>query len=77
MDSDSFKDFAKEMVEYITNYLENIRDRWIFPIFVSIFSISLIFKIENKENKPKHSNTQKMFEAVEIRQNLRENYIFI
>lgn len=28
MDSDNFKDFAKEMAEYITNYMENIRDRW-------------------------------------------------
>lgn len=27
MDPDSFKDFAKEMTEFITNYLENIRDR--------------------------------------------------
>lgn len=31
MDSDSFKDFAKEMAEYITNYLENIRDRRVLP----------------------------------------------
>lgn len=29
MDPDSFKDFAKDMAEYITNYLENIRDRWV------------------------------------------------
>lgn len=28
MDADNFKDFAKEMAEYITNYMENIRDRW-------------------------------------------------
>lgn len=27
MDPDSFKDYAKDMAEYITNYLENIRDR--------------------------------------------------
>jgi len=27
MDPDSFKEYAKEMAEYITNYLENIRDR--------------------------------------------------
>ncbi|XP_076643377.1 aromatic-L-amino-acid decarboxylase [Halictus rubicundus] len=31
MDPESFKDFAKEMVEYITNYLENIRDRRVLP----------------------------------------------
>lgn len=28
MEAPEFKDFAKEMVEYIANYLENIRDRW-------------------------------------------------
>lgn len=27
MEASEFKDFAKEMVEYIANYLENIRDR--------------------------------------------------
>lgn len=27
MDADNFKNFAKEMAEYITNYMENIRDR--------------------------------------------------
>ncbi|XP_018368357.1 PREDICTED: aromatic-L-amino-acid decarboxylase-like [Trachymyrmex cornetzi] len=31
MDPDSFKDYAKEMAEYITNYLENIRDRKVLP----------------------------------------------
>ncbi|CAD6227631.1 GSCOCG00001311001-RA-CDS [Cotesia congregata] len=31
MDPDSFKDFAKEMAEFITNYLENIRDRPVLP----------------------------------------------
>ncbi|KAK0086708.1 hypothetical protein PV325_002705 [Microctonus aethiopoides] len=31
MDPDSFKDFAKEMTEFITNYLENIRDRPVLP----------------------------------------------
>lgn len=31
MDPDSFKDYAKEMAEYITDYLENIRDRRVLP----------------------------------------------
>ncbi|XP_057325685.1 aromatic-L-amino-acid decarboxylase [Microplitis mediator] len=31
MDPESFKDFAKEMTEFITNYLENIRDRPVLP----------------------------------------------
>ncbi|XP_034939789.1 aromatic-L-amino-acid decarboxylase [Chelonus insularis] len=31
MEPDSFKDFAKEMAEYIVNYLENIRDRPVLP----------------------------------------------
>lgn len=31
MDPDGFKDFAKEMTEYIVNYLENIRDRQVLP----------------------------------------------
>lgn len=35
MDSDTFKDFAKEMVEYITDYLENIRDRYIMFLITS------------------------------------------
>lgn len=29
MDPESFKDFAKEMADFIANYLENIRDRWV------------------------------------------------
>lgn len=28
MEAPEFKDFAKEMVDYIANYLENIRDRY-------------------------------------------------
>ncbi|XP_394115.2 aromatic-L-amino-acid decarboxylase [Apis mellifera] len=31
MDSDTFKDFANEMIEYIINYVENIRDRRVLP----------------------------------------------
>ncbi|XP_011859985.1 PREDICTED: aromatic-L-amino-acid decarboxylase-like isoform X1 [Vollenhovia emeryi] len=31
MDPESFKDCAKEMAEYIANYLENIRDRRVLP----------------------------------------------
>ncbi|KAF7997971.1 hypothetical protein HCN44_009369 [Aphidius gifuensis] len=31
MDADGFKDFAKEMTDYIANYLENIRDRRVLP----------------------------------------------
>ncbi|KAL2737943.1 aromatic-L-amino-acid decarboxylase [Vespula squamosa] len=31
MEAEDFKKFAKEMVEYITNYLENIRDRRVLP----------------------------------------------
>lgn len=27
MDAPQFKDFAKEMVDYVAGYLENIRDR--------------------------------------------------
>jgi len=27
MDPDNFKDYAKDMAEYVTSYLENIRDR--------------------------------------------------
>lgn len=27
MDAPQFKEFAKEMVDYVSNYLENIRDR--------------------------------------------------
>lgn len=27
MEAPEFRDFAKEMVDYIANYLENIRDR--------------------------------------------------
>lgn len=27
MDPESFKEYAKDMAEYITNYLENIRER--------------------------------------------------
>lgn len=29
MDPDNFKDFANEMAEYITNYIETIRDRYV------------------------------------------------
>lgn len=29
MEAPEFRDFAKEMVDYIANYLENIRDRWV------------------------------------------------
>lgn len=29
MEAPEFKDFAKEMVDYIAEYLENIRDRWV------------------------------------------------
>lgn len=32
MDPDSFKDYAKDMAEYITNYLENIRDRQVVAL---------------------------------------------
>lgn len=28
MEAPEFKDFAKEMVDYIANYLENIRERY-------------------------------------------------
>nr|KAF7399893.1 hypothetical protein H0235_015630 [Vespula pensylvanica] len=31
MEAEDFKKFAKEMVEYITNYLENIRERRVLP----------------------------------------------
>lgn len=31
MDAPAFKDFAKEMIDYVTNYLENIRDRRVLP----------------------------------------------
>ncbi|XP_011314303.1 aromatic-L-amino-acid decarboxylase [Fopius arisanus] len=31
MDPESFKDFAKEMADFIANYLENIRDRRVLP----------------------------------------------
>ncbi|RLU16936.1 hypothetical protein DMN91_011005 [Ooceraea biroi] len=31
MDPDNFKDYAKDMAEYITTYLENIRDRRVLP----------------------------------------------
>ncbi|EAT37248.1 AAEL010737-PA [Aedes aegypti] len=31
MQAPQFKDFAKEMVDYIANYLENIRDRRVLP----------------------------------------------
>ncbi|KAL5281288.1 DDC family protein [Megaselia abdita] len=31
MEAPEFKDFAKEMVDYIANYLENIRDRRVLP----------------------------------------------
>lgn len=31
MDSEQFKDFAKEMVDYVAGYLENIRDRRVLP----------------------------------------------
>lgn len=29
MEAPEFRDFAKEMVDYIANYLENIRDRYV------------------------------------------------
>lgn len=29
MEVKEFKEFAKEMVDYVANYLENIRDRWV------------------------------------------------
>lgn len=41
MDPDAFKEFAKEMAEYITNYLENIRDRWFLYSFSYPASSSL------------------------------------
>ncbi|KAI4464255.1 group ii pyridoxal-5-phosphate decarboxylase [Holotrichia oblita] len=31
MDAPQFKEFAKEMVDYVSNYLENIRDRRVLP----------------------------------------------
>ncbi|XP_015602412.1 aromatic-L-amino-acid decarboxylase [Cephus cinctus] len=31
MDPNAFKDFSKEMADFITNYLENIRDRRVLP----------------------------------------------
>ncbi|XP_017776874.1 PREDICTED: aromatic-L-amino-acid decarboxylase [Nicrophorus vespilloides] len=31
MESAQFKDFAKEMIDYVSNYLENIRDRRVLP----------------------------------------------
>ncbi|CRK86291.1 CLUMA_CG000241, isoform A [Clunio marinus] len=41
MEAPEFKDFAREMVEYIANYLENIRDSFTFPInLVEIFPIN-------------------------------------
>lgn len=30
MEAPDFKDFAKAMTDYIAEYLENIRDRWVF-----------------------------------------------
>lgn len=36
MEAPEFKDFAKEMVDYIANYLENIRDRWGEIPFIAI-----------------------------------------
>lgn len=29
MEAPEFKDFAKSMVDYIADYLENVRDRWV------------------------------------------------
>lgn len=34
MEAPQFKDFAKEMVEYIAGYLENIRDRYVLILFL-------------------------------------------
>lgn len=31
MEANQFKDFAKEMIDYVANYLENIRDRRVLP----------------------------------------------
>lgn len=36
MEAPEFKDFAKEMVDYIANYLENIRDRWVDSVKLSV-----------------------------------------
>lgn len=29
MEAKEFKEFARDMINYVTNYLENIRDRWV------------------------------------------------
>jgi aromatic-L-amino-acid decarboxylase len=31
MEANQFKDFAKEMIDYVSGYLENIRDRRVLP----------------------------------------------
>lgn len=36
MEAPEFRDFAKEMVDYIANYLENIRDRWELTIAIMV-----------------------------------------
>lgn len=42
MEAEDFKKFAKEMVEYITNYLENIRERLVL-FLIEKFLISFLF----------------------------------
>lgn len=42
MDANGFKDFAKEMVDYVAGYLENIRDRLVKKKFnVVLIKISI------------------------------------
>jgi hypothetical protein len=45
MECKQFKDFAKEMVDYIGDYLENIRDRYVrlYVFFMHTFVPSAIF----------------------------------
>lgn len=51
MEVPEFKDFAKEMVDYIGDYLENIRERYDFLKFATIRHVAfkeLIFSVSTK-----------------------------
>lgn len=45
MEAGDFKDFAKAMTDYIAEYLENIRDRWVFYHIGIFYKSSTIIPI--------------------------------
>lgn len=39
MDSQQFRAAAHQMIDYVIDYLDNIRERWIFQCAISIFRV--------------------------------------